>query len=151
VSDWGLTTRVRAVVTLGSGGFYPGHLHLLNGVHAGVPESPLEMLNRPEAFFPLTLDDGSVSLLSKAQVAVVSPEWPLEGLELLDLPAKRAKLRVTLASGEALEGNVTIPARIGRERPIDYLNASGPFFELEVGSAPRLVHAAWVSTIQPLE
>jgi hypothetical protein len=47
MSEWGLTTRVRAVVTLRNGALYPGYLHLMDGVHAGVPESPLEMLNRP--------------------------------------------------------------------------------------------------------
>ncbi len=151
MSDWGLTTRVRAVVTLSNGALYPGHIHLLAGVHAGVPESPLEMLNRPVRFFALTHDDGSVSLVSKAQVAMVAPEWPLEGVEALAPPGRKAQLEVTLASGDQLTGDVTVSGDIGVNRPIDYLNGTGPFFELEVGSSLRLLHGAWVATIRPLE
>lgn len=151
MSEWGLTTRVRAVVTLSDGALHPGHLHLMTGVHAGVPESPLEMLNRPGGFFPLTLDDGSVSLLSKAQVVMVAPEWPLEGVEVWAAPGRKVRLQVTLASGDQLMGEVTASGPVGHERPIDYLNGTGPFFELEVGSGVRLLHSAWVATIRPLE
>jgi len=151
MSEWGLTTRVRAVVTLRNGALYPGYLHLMDGVHAGVPESPLEMLNRPGGFFPLTLDDGSVSFLSKTQVAMVAPEWPLEGIEAWAVPGRRVRLMVSLTSGEQLVGDVTVSGPVGHNRPIDHLNGTGPFFELELGSGRRLLHGAWVSVIRPLE
>lgn len=151
MSEWGLTTPVRAVVTLSNGALYPGHLHLMAGVHAGVPESPLELLNRAGAYFPLTLDDGSVSLVSKAQVAMVAPEWPLEGVEPWAPPGRKVRLEVTLASGDQLTGDVTLSGPVGHNRPIDYLNGTGPFFELEVGSSLRLLHGSWVAAIRPLE
>jgi hypothetical protein len=151
MSEWGLTTRVRAVVTLGSGALYPGYLHLLDGLHSGVPETPVEMLNRPGGFFPLTLDDGSVFLLAKAQVAQVAPEWPLEGAEPWQVHGRRIRLAVTMATGEELVGDVVVLGRAGHNRPLDYLNGTGPFFELELESGLRLLHAAWVSMVRPLE
>lgn len=151
MSDWGLTTPVRAVVTLGDGAIHPGHLHLMAGMHAGIPESPLEMLNRPAGFFPLTGDDGSVSLVSKAQVAMVAPEWPLEGIEAWAAPGRKVRVEVTLARGDQLTGEMTTSGPVGHNRPIDYLNRTRPFFELEVGSGVRLLHGAWVATIRPLE
>jgi hypothetical protein len=146
-----VTTRLRAVVTLGSGALYPGYLHLLDGVHSGVPETPLEMLNRPGGFFPLTLDDGAVFLLAKAQDAQVAPEWPPEGPEPWQVHGRRVRLQVTMTSGEELVGDVVVSGRAGHNRPIDYLNATGPFFELELESRPRLLHSAWVSVVRPLE
>lgn len=151
MSEWGLTTRVRAVVTLASGALYPGYLHLLDGVHAGVPETPLEMLNRPGGFFPLTLDDGSVFLMAKAQVAQVVPEWPPEDAESWQEPGRRVRLQVTMTSGEELVGEAVVSGPAGHSRPIDYLNAPGPFFEIEVGAGPRLLSGAWVSVIRPLD
>lgn len=151
MSDWGTTTPVRAVVTLATGKVYPGHLHLLDGVRAGVPESPLEMLNRSGAFVPLTLDDGTVFLVAKGQVATVRCEWPPEGLEVWEEPGRRAPLRVTLASGEELTGDVLVTGPVSHARPVDHLNAGGPFFQLDTGTGFRLVNRAHVSIVQPLQ
>ena len=73
MSEWGTTTRVRSVITLANGEVYPGYIHLVDWAHyrAG-PETPVEMLNRAQSFFPLTQEDGAAVFLPKAQVAMVT-------------------------------------------------------------------------------
>jgi hypothetical protein len=79
-----------------------------------------------------------VSFLSKAQVATVAPEWPLEGIEAWVAPGRRVRLVVSLTSGEQLVGAVTVSGPVGHNRPIDHLNGAGPFFELELVRAGAL-------------
>ncbi len=59
-----------------------GELHLLTRLaYPPGPETPLEMLNRGDAFFALTVPAGGVTLVPKAQAAVIScrePEPPTD-------------------------------------------------------------------------
>jgi hypothetical protein len=151
MSDWGTTTRVPAVVTLRSGDALPGHLHVLDGLHGGRPETPLEMLNRPDGFFPLTLDDGTAFFVSKAQVATVMVEWPPEGAAAQDAIGQRVSLRVALSTGEETDGEVLIVAPPGHSRALDYLNQMEPFFQLETARGPRLVNRDFVQVVRPLD
>lgn len=152
MSDWGTTTRVPAVVTLRSGDALPGHLHVLDDFHAGGgPETPLEMLNRPDGFFPLTLDDGTAFFVSKAQVATVVVEWPQEGDAVPETLGRKVALRVALSTGEEIEGEVVILAPPGRSRALDYLNQMEPFFQLETVRGPRLVNRDFVQVVRPLD
>lgn len=156
MSEWGTTTRVSAVVTLANGEVYPGEIHLIDWVHhhAG-PETPLEMLNRPEGFFPVTQDTGTV-FVPKAQVAMVTCEWPPhgwppDGIVLLPDPDRRISLLVRLASGEELRGVAAMAVRTGHGRALDYLNESGPFFQLVTEDVPRLINRAHVCIVRPLD
>ncbi len=155
MSEWGTTTPVRAVVTLANGEVYPGNIHLLDWVHrrAG-PETPVEMLNRPEGFFPVTQDDGSAIFIPKAQVAMVTCDWPPEGwppddVELLPEASHRVALTVRLASGEQFDGAVSVALPETRHRALDFLNASSPFFQLVTDGAPRIMNRAHVSVVRP--
>ena len=156
MSDWGTTTRVRSVVTLANGEVYPGEIHLIDWVHhhAG-PETPLEMLNRPEGFFPVTQENGTV-FVPKSQVAMVTCEWPPtgwppEGIVLLPDPDRRVSLLVRLASGQELRGEAAMASRNGRGRALDYLNEAGPFFQLVTEDVPRLINRSHVSVVRPLD
>lgn len=156
MSDWGTTTRVRSVVTLANGEVYPGEIHLIDWVHhhAG-PETPLEMLNRPEGFFPVTQENGTV-FVPKAQVAMVTCEWPPQGwppdgIVLLPDPERRVALQVRLASGEELRGEAAMAPRTGHGRALDYLNETGSFFQLVTEDVPRLINRAHVSVVRPLD
>lgn len=157
MSDWGTTTRARAVVTLANGEVYPGEIHLLDWVHhrAG-PETPLEMLNRDGGFFPLTQEGGDTLILPKAQVAVVTCEWPPEGwppdgLEPLPDAGRRIALQVRLASGAEYRGESLVALRAGRDRALDHLNESGAFFQLVTEGVPRLINRAHVAVVRPLD
>jgi hypothetical protein len=156
MSEWGTTTRVRSLVTLANGEVYPGEIHLIDWVHhhAG-PETPLEMLNRPEGFFPVTQESGTV-FVPKNQVAMVTcewppPGWPPDGIVLVPDPDRRISLLVRLASGEELRGEAAMPLRAGHERALDYLNESGSFFQLVTEDVPRLINRAHVSVVRPLD
>lgn len=152
MSEYGTTTRVRAVVSLASGDVYPGHIHLLDGVHypAGC-ETPLEMLNRVEGFFPVTLDDGSAFFLAREQVAMVVAEWPPEGVEAPVMPGSPAALQVELVSGEEFMGLIQEALPTDRARALDYLNTSRRFFQLETDSGVRFINRAHVRIIRPLD
>jgi hypothetical protein len=153
MSDWGATVRVPAVVTVQTGEVYPGHIHLLGGLHwqAG-PETPLEMLNREEAFFPLTLESGTTLFFSKAQVVMVVAEWPPEDVSLPDPPVgDRHGLGVQLTTGDELTGEVTVMPRPTRTRTLDHLNIATPFFLLETASGVRLINRAHVRMARPLD
>jgi len=156
MSEWGTTTRIRSLVTLANGEVYPGEIHLVDWVHhhAG-PETPLEMLNRPEGFFPVTQEHGTV-FIPKAQVAMVTCEWPPQGwppdgIVLLPDPELRVSLLVRLASGEELRGDAAMVLRNGRGRALDYLNEAGAFFQLVTDNIPRLINRAHVSVVRPLD
>ena len=72
MNDYGASQPVPAIVTLVEGMTITGQLHVSPGSprHPGA-ETPLELLNRREPFFPLTQDDGRAIFIAKRQVAFV--------------------------------------------------------------------------------
>ena len=153
MSDWASTWRVPAAVTVVGGDVVIGDLHLQPGVatHDG-PESPVEMLNRVDAFFPLALADGGVTFLSKDTVVVVS-------CATVDVPqddparqqaAVRVELDVRLPGAE-YRGVAAIELPPTRARTLDYLNGSGRFFAVITGTTTRFVNRAHVRAIRPLD
>ncbi|HEX9895547.1 MAG TPA: hypothetical protein VGA78_16575 [Gemmatimonadales bacterium] len=157
MSEFGTTTRVRSVVTLANGEVYPGYIHLVDWAHhrAG-PETPVEMLNRQQGFFPLTQDDGAAIFIPKPQVAMVTCEWPPEGwppegVELLPEAGRRLAIEVRLANGEEFRGQVSVSLPPDRARALDYLNASEHFFQLVTEGAPRIFNRAHVTVVRPLD
>lgn len=75
MSDWGSTNRLPAQVALVEGLVLDGDLHLLTRPaypQPGGSETPLEMLNRPDPFFALTLPEGDVALVPKARVLEIT-------------------------------------------------------------------------------
>jgi hypothetical protein len=73
MSDWGAIQRVSAEVVLADGAMLEGDLHLAaRSAYPAAIESPLEMLNRGDPFFALSLPQGGVAFVSKAQAVVIS-------------------------------------------------------------------------------
>lgn len=161
MNEWGSMTRIGTVATLGDGEVLPGYLHVLGAVpYRTGPETPLEMLNRPDGFFAMTFDDGGVLLLSKSQVVMAVCQTPpaateapeLDEPELDETPAGRpVRVAVQLTSGEEFQGEVPGDLPSTRARPIDYLNATGPFFELLTEGGQRLINRAFVRAVRPLD
>lgn len=160
MSDWGSMARVTTVTTMSDGEVVPGFLHVLGAVpYRAGPETVLEMLNRPEGFFATTFDEGGVLILSKAQVVMVvcpidAPDGPEASTDDDDddgggRPPIRMSVRLT--TGEDLVGEVGAELPSTRARPIDYLNATGPFFELRTEAAQRLINRAYVRAVRPVE
>jgi hypothetical protein len=153
MSDWGITQRVPAQAVLTGGVRLDGDLHLmLRTNYPPGPESPLEMLNRHDAFFALTLAGGGVAFVAKAQVAVVScrDQVPLPDPDRVSA-AKTAELEVVLADGMELRGRATLELPPSRARTLDYVNASGRFFALSSDGVIQHINKSLVRLIRPLD
>jgi hypothetical protein len=153
MSDWGATQRISAEVVLADGVVLEGDLHLASRT-AFPPdtESPLEMLNRAEPFFALTLQQGEVAFVSKAQVAVVScrDQMPLND-PARATAARLVALEVALATGAEYRGRSTFELPPARSRALDYINAPGPFFTVWTNDLTRYFNKSLVRLIRPLD
>jgi hypothetical protein len=153
MSNWGATQRVAARVLLAEGVVLSGDLHLLaRATSPTESESPLEMLNRDDPFFALTLAEGSVAFVSKAQVAVVS----CRELGQADDPArtsaaKRVELTVQLTDGVEYRGRSSFELPPSRNRALDYVNAPGGFFALWTDDIVQVINKSLVRLIRPLD
>jgi len=153
MNDWGATQRVPAEVLLARGGVLVGELHLLaRTAYPLDPESPLEMLNRVEPFFALTLGEGTAIFVSKTQVSVLScwGQNPLRDPERASA-AKLVALEVELADGTKYQGRSTFELPPSRSRALDYINGPGQFFVLWNDDLTRYLNKSLVRLIRPLD
>lgn len=114
------------------------------------PETPLEMLNRPEGFFPFLPDDHrEVLLVSRAQTIALTIPAPEEHRA----PGVREiGLEITLMDGTVWNGVADVELPESMSRPIDYLNAGGgPFFAVTTNRATHLVNRAHVLYARPTD
>jgi hypothetical protein len=153
MSDWGATQRVSAEVILADGAALEGEVHL--AASAAYPlgtESPLEMLNRSEPFFALTLGQGEVAFISKAQVAVVSCRDQGEAPDPARASAARlVGLEVVLTTGAEFRGRSIFELPPSRSRALDYVNAPGLFFTVWTNDLTRYFNKYLVRLIRPLD
>jgi hypothetical protein len=153
MSDWGSTNRVAALVALADGERIEGELHLLTRpAYPPGPESPLEMLNRPDPFFALTLADGAVIFISKTQVNVIDcrEQPPLTDPDRISA-AKLVGLEVLLQGGARYQGRATVELPPGRSRALDYVNGPGAFFTIFADDTTHYLNKARVRLIRPLD
>lgn len=153
MGDWAATERVPAEVLLAEGVTVYGELHLQARVaqHDGA-ETPLEMLNRPDPFFALSMPDGGIAFLSKDQVAVISCTLA----SVINDPerasaAKRLGLDVVLWGGAIYRGWAIHELPPDRARTLDYLNVSGRFFAVSTDAETRYVNRSHVSIVRPFD
>jgi hypothetical protein len=129
-----------------------GEIYVMERVpqHTG-PETPLDMLNRPEGFFPFRPKDGGpgVLLVAKARTVTLTVPPPPEDSARLSA-AKRASLVVTFADGSQLSGWATLELPKHHSRLLDYLNAAAePFFAIATADQLHLVNRAHVLYARP--
>ncbi|MGN6390826.1 MAG: hypothetical protein ACTHM9_01075 [Gemmatimonadales bacterium] len=153
MSDWGITTKVPAEVVLAEGVGLAGDLHLYaRTTYPPGPETPLEMLNRSDVFFALTLVEGGVVFIPKAQVVVVSCR---DQARLTDpereSAARQVELDVTVQGGGAYRGRATLELHPSRSRSLDFLNGSGDFFALGGEDVTWYINKARVRFARPLD
>jgi hypothetical protein len=131
-----------------------GEIYVMERVpqHAG-PETPLDMLNRPEGFFPFRpRDDGSpVLLVTKARTVTLTVPGTAAPKDPARLSvAKQARLELTLADGSRLSGWATLELPQHHSRVLDYLNSSQePFFAVTNEDDVHLVNRAHVLFVRP--
>lgn len=153
MNHWASTERAPAEIRLADGGIVAGELHLQSRVaHRSGPETVLEMLNRPDPFFPLSLADGGIVFLSKAQVAVVTC-GPGAGEVDPDRTsaAKQVGLEVGIRGGDELRGWATLELPPTRLRALDYLNAAGVFFAVRTHARTHFINRAHARLVRPLD
>jgi len=143
---------ISATLLQTSGGKREGEIFVMERVpqHAGM-ETALDLLNRPEAFFPFRpkKDATGVLLIAKARTVVVSVPRQPEDSDRLSA-AKQASLEVTLADGSKLSGWATLELPEYHSRLLDYLNASrDEFFALATADHMHIVNRAHVLYVRP--
>ncbi len=129
-----------------------GEVYVMDRIpqHAG-PETPLDMLNRPEGFFPFRPreEGASVLLVAKARTVTLTVPPPPEDAAR-NSAAKHASLVVTLADGSELSGSATLELPQHHSRLLDYLNASAvPFFAIATPDKVHIVNRAHVLYARP--
>lgn len=153
MSDWAATERLPAEVQLAEGVTLRGELHLQARVayHDGA-ETPLEMLNRGDNFFALSVADG-IAFVSREQVAVVTcapPQPVAPDAERLNA-ATRFGLEVVLWGGATYRGWAVMELPPTRARLLDYLNSSGRFFTVATDTETRYLNRSHVSIVRPFD
>jgi hypothetical protein len=146
---------VPATLLLTAGGPRRGQIYLMERVpqHTG-PETPLEMLNRADGFFPFRPDgDGTVLLATKAHTIMLSVAADDAAQDPARLSAARlVSLELTLVDGSTLRGFASAELPEHHSRLLDYLNASAlPFFAVSAGEEFHFVNSAHVVYARPQE
>ena len=147
------TYRVPACVTINDGPSIEGEIFLQTAtrLHEGC-ESPVEMLNRPERFFAVLLPSGDLTLVGKAQAAVVTCDASLWKVD----PQRRAisrefHLDIDMVGGQNLCGSAFWELPSTHPRPQDFLNVSETFFELIHDGISHCINRNLVAQVRPFE
>ena len=135
MSDWGITTKVPADVVLAEGIALCGRPAPATRAttYPPGPETPLEMLNRSDAFFALTIDGRWRDVRARRR------RWWWSSCR--DRPrcsdpdrasaARHVELEVVLHGGAEYRGRADLRAATRRAAArLDYLNGAGAFFAL---------------------
>ncbi|HMG18240.1 MAG TPA: hypothetical protein VK573_05905 [Gemmatimonadales bacterium] len=144
---------VPASLLLTDGNRRPGEIYVMERVpqHSG-SETPLEMLNRPEGFFPFRPagDDATILLVTKAHTITLSVATDDAAQDPARLSAaKLVALELTFVDGSTLQGFATAELPEQHSRLLDYLNASSPFFAVSAGEEFHFVNRAHVLYARP--
>jgi hypothetical protein len=148
---WGSTLRIRAEVLVTGGRTLSGFIHLqpLASAHSG-PETPQDLLNRPEAFFPLTSDDGTRFLAKSQVLAVALPaEVPADDPDRRSA-ARPLGMKIELSDGSEVYGDAYSELPPDRPRALDFLNEAAGFFGLLGPGGTRLVNRRHIRSVTPL-
>jgi hypothetical protein len=150
MADWAATTRFPARVLLAEGLAIQGDLHLQPVVAwRDGPETPLEMLNRPDAFFVVNLPTGEVVFVCKDQVASVVYRNEFHPEPERETVARHIPLEVMMTGGSEFRGEAVTELPPDHSRALDFLNAPGAFFELHTNDGICCINRSWVRAVRP--
>ena len=130
-----------------------GEIYVMERVpqHSG-PETALEMLNRPDGFFPFRAAGAAqVLLVTKARTISLSVPRNVIGEDPARLSAaKLVGITVTLSGDTDITGWATLELPEYHSRLLDYLNASpDPFFAVTTAEEIHVVNRAHVLYARP--
>ena len=146
------STALPARLRLTHGSPNPGTIYLSDRVprHTG-PETPLEMLNRPEFFFPFRpTEDDQILLVAKGQtIALAVDHAPITDPDRLSA-ARELRIELVLDNGTTIAGRASVELPEHQSRPLDYLNATPePFFAITTDESSHYVNRAHVLFARP--
>lgn len=152
MTDWASTNRQTARVTLAEGLVIHGDVHLQPRVAwRDGPETPLELLNRGEAFFPISLPHGEIVFVAKEQVAILSyPEVVTFDDPERKNAARTIPLEVMMVGGGEYRGIALSELPSTKARALDFLNASERFFQLLTDEGTLCLNRRFVRAARPL-
>lgn len=153
MSEWGMTNRLRVQVRLADGMEVVGDLHLQpRAPHHSGPETPLDLLDREELFFPLALPDSGIRFIGKPQViSVACAPIPAESEPDRLGITRFLGMELSLSDGSSAEGLVGVTLPPTRHRALDCLNAGSGFLILWSDEMALYVNRAHVRAVRPLE
>jgi hypothetical protein len=151
--SWGTTLLVPATLHLSDGTEFGGSLHVQSAVaHHPGPETVVELLNRPEPFLVLILEEDGIRFVPKAQVALVESPAAEEAEDGGRKSAVRfLNLEVEMMSARVLEGSAESELPPNRARAQDFLNDSGVFFPLTAEGTLWAVNRTHVRSVRPVD
>lgn len=121
-------------------------------VHHSGPETPLDIFNSGDSFFPLTLDGGDTRLLSISRLADV--RWPMnEGSDVDRASISRiTSMEVRLINGATYRGTMLMEVPTRHARILDFLNFhSERFLTLSSDGENLSINREMVESIRPLD
>ena len=148
-------TPVSALLLLTEGEAQEGEVYVMERVsqHDGA-ETVLEMLNRPQGFFPFRPAAGDdVLLVSRVHTVSVSTnrQAPIADPARLSA-AKLLGVELVLPGGSTIRGWASVELPPPQSRLLDYLNASrDPFFAVWTHAATHYVNQAHVVFARSLD
>lgn len=152
MNDWASTLRLPGRVVLAEGLVIQGEVHLQPRVAwRDGPETPIEMLNRADAFFALNLPHGEVVFVAKSQVAAfafVPP--PAEEDPDRQSAARLIPLEIMMVGGVEHRGVAVSDLPPTRARALDFLNAPERFFLLITDEGSLCLNRGFVRAARPL-
>ena len=152
MTDWASTNRLTARVTLAEGLVISGDVHLQPRVAwRDGPETPLELLNRGEAFFPISLPQGDVVFVAKDQVAMLA----YRDVMTFDDPERKnaallIPLEIMMVGGTEHRGIAVSELPPAHSRALDFLNAPDRFFALLTDEGTLCLNRRLVRAARPL-
>lgn len=152
MSPWIDTHRQRAEILLTGRRVITGDIHLLLvAENRSGPETPIDLFNRDEAFFAVTLEGEQAVFVAKSQVLSVRIPGDAAAHDTeRESAARRLEFEVELADGSLFEGAVHFELPPDRLRLLDFLNLAPPFFAFESADAVRLLNRDHVRAVSPL-
>lgn len=146
-------TTVQARLVLTAGAPAPGAIFVMDRVpHHDGPETVLDMLNRPEPFFPFRPDahPEAVLLVAKAHTVLLAVDETPFADPARASAAQTAELELVLEGGSTIRGRAEFEQPDAHRRLLDYLNASrDPFFVVTHETTTNYVNRSHVLYARP--
>ncbi len=122
-----------------------------NTLALGGYESPTNLLNGAEPFFPLCVEGAGVVLVGKARTVSVSYDMAAHPVDEAVEGRDRISLEVLLSDGRTLKGTALVDMPSAYPRAIDLVNGAGEFVPVMGDARVHLVNRGHIRTVHPLD